>query len=321
MSGVVESADAPRPVPTMITSRAVPITASRAQLADDNTLPPSPSAWQRTSALAGDRKLATLAAVVLAVIAVMAVLAPWITPYPPNKLSIVNRLLAPSALHWFGTDEFGRDVFTRTVFAARVSLLVGLSVVAISVAVGVVLGIVAGFSRRLDAFISRLMDAMMAFPDILLAIALVAALGPSLGTVIVALSIVYTPRLSRVVRASTLVIRELPYIEAARALGVTDFRIAVRHVLRNLVSPLLVQGSFIFAYAILAEAGLSFLGVGVDPDVPTWGTMIAAGRQYVGRAEWLMFCPGLAIVLSALSLQILGDSLRDLLDPTVQKSL
>lgn len=267
------------------------------------------------------RKMAALALAVLCLLILAAVLAPWVTPYLPNKLSIVNRLKPPSGEFWFGTDAFGRDVFTRTVFAARVSLAVGLAVVVISMLAGVVLGIIAGMSKRLDMLLSRLLDAMMAFPDTLLAIALVAALGPSLHTVIIALSIVYTPRLARVVRASTLVISELPYIEAARALGVSTVRIAIRHVLRNLVSPLLVQGSFIFAYAILAEAGLSFLGVDVDPDVPTWGTMIAAGRQYSGRAEWLMLYPGLAIVIAALCLQVLGDSLRDLLDPTVQKSL
>lgn len=285
------------------------------------TLPPPPTRLSTFCAFVMSRKIAALALAVLCLLMLAALLAPWITPHLPNKLSIVNRLKPPSAEFWFGTDEFGRDVFSRTVFAARISLAVGLAVVAISMVAGVVLGIIAGMSKRLDMLLSRLLDAMMAFPDTLLAIALVAALGPSLSTVIIALSIVYTPRLARVVRASTLVISELPYIEAARALGVSTFRIALRHVLRNLVSPLLVQGSFIFAYAILAEAGLSFLGVGVDPDVPTWGTMIAAGRQYSGRAEWLMLYPGLAIVIAALCLQVVGDSLRDLLDPTVQKSL
>jgi peptide/nickel transport system permease protein len=286
-----------------------------------DVLPEPPSRARTLLVIAMDRKLATAALLILLLLVLAAALAPWVTPYLPNRLSVVNRLRPPSAQFWFGTDEFGRDVFTRTIFAARVSLAVGLAVVGISVVAGVIFGMIAGMSSRLDMVLSRLLDAMMAFPDILLAIALVAALGPSLGTVIIALSVVYTPRLARVVRASTLVIRELPYIEAARALGVSGIRIALRHVLRNLASPLLVQGSFIFAYAILAEAGLSFLGVGVDPDVPTWGTMIAAGRQYIGRAEWLMLYPGLAIVLAALCLQIVGDSLRDLLDPTVQKSL
>jgi peptide/nickel transport system permease protein len=258
---------------------------------------------------------------VLGAIALLAVLAPLIAPYAPNRLSIVNRLKPPGGLYWFGTDEFGRDIFTRTIYAGRLSLLVGASVVALAALVGVALGLVAGFFRRLDTPIARIIDAMMAFPDILLAIALVAALGPSLVTVIVALGIVYAPRLARVVRASTLVIRELPYVEAARALGVSTWRIITRHVLRNLVSPILVQGTFVFAYAMLAEAGLSFLGVGVSPEVPTWGTMIAAGRQYVGQADWMTLFPGIAIVLSVLSLQMVGDGLRDLLDPRLRKDL
>jgi peptide/nickel transport system permease protein len=258
---------------------------------------------------------------VLGAIALLAVLAPLIAPYAPNRLSIVNRLKPPGGLYWFGTDEFGRDVFTRTIYAGRLSLLVGASVVVFATLVGVALGLVAGFFRRLDTPIARIIDAMMAFPDILLAIALVAALGPSLVTVIVALGIVYAPRLARVVRASTLVIRELPYVEAARALGVPTWRIMTRHVLRNLVSPILVQGTFVFAYAMLAEAGLSFLGVGVSPEVPTWGTMIAAGRQYVGQADWMTLFPGIAIVLSVLSLQMVGDGLRDLLDPRLRKDL
>ncbi|MGL4443398.1 MAG: ABC transporter permease, partial [Alsobacter sp.] len=255
------------------------------------------------------------------VVALLALLAPLIAPYAPNRLSIVNRLKPPGATFWFGTDEFGRDVFTRTLYAGRQSLLVGASVVVLAGLVGVTLGLVAGFFRKLDTPIARVIDAMMAFPDILLAIALVAALGPSLATVIVALGIVYAPRLARVVRASTLVIRELPYVEAARALGVPTWRIMTRHVLRNLVSPILVQATFIFAYAMLAEAGLSFLGVGVSPEVPTWGTMIAAGRQYIGQADWMTIFPGIAIVMSVLSLQLVGDGLRDLLDPRLRKDL
>jgi peptide/nickel transport system permease protein len=272
-----------------------------------------PALLRRRTVLAG--------LLVLALIGALAVLAPLVAPHSPSRLSIVNRLKPPSQTYWFGTDEFGRDVFTRTIYAGRLSLLVGASVVALAALVGVTLGLVAGFFRRLDTPIARVIDAAMAFPDILLAIALVAALGPSLLTVIVALGIVYAPRLARVVRASTLVIRELPFVEAARALGVSTPRIMTRHVLRNLVSPILVQGTFIFAYAMLAEAGLSFLGVGVSPEVPTWGTMIAAGRQYVGQADWMTLFPGLAIVGSVLSLQLVGDGLRDLLDPRLRRDL
>ncbi|HEV2566930.1 MAG TPA: ABC transporter permease [Microvirga sp.] len=267
------------------------------------------------------RKTVMVGLLILVVVAALAILAPLIAPYSPSRLSVVNRLKPPSGIYWFGTDEFGRDVFSRTIYAGRLSLLVGASVVVFAAIFGVTLGLVAGFFRRLDTPIARIIDAMMAFPDILLAIALVAALGPSLFTVIVALGIVYTPRLARIVRASTLVIRELPYVEAARALGVPTWRIMSRHVLRNLVSPILVQGTFIFAYAMLAEAGLSFLGLGVSPEVPTWGTMIAAGRQYIGQADWMTLFPGIAIILSVLSLQMVGDGFRDLLDPRLRKDL
>ncbi len=267
------------------------------------------------------RKTVMFGLLILLIVAVLAILAPLIAPYSPSRLSVVNRLKPPSGTYWFGTDEFGRDVFSRTIYAGQLSLLVGASVVVFAAVFGVTLGLVAGFFRRLDTPIARIIDAMMAFPDILLAIALVAALGPSLVTVIIALGIVYTPRLARIVRASTLVIRELPYVEAARALGVPTWRIMTRHVLRNLVSPILVQGTFIFAYAMLAEAGLSFLGLGVSPEIPTWGTMIAAGRQYIGQADWMTLFPGIAIILSVLSLQMVGDGFRDLLDPRLRKDL
>lgn len=261
------------------------------------------------------RKTVAAGLIVLLIFVLLAVFAPMIAPYSPSKLSIVNRLKPPSELYWFGTDEFGRDVFSRTIYAGRLSLLVGAAVVALSALIGITLGLLAGFFQKLDTPIARLIDAMMAFPDILLAIALVAALGPSLTTVIIALAVVYSPRLARIVRASTLVIRELPYVEAAKALGISTFHIMTRHVLRNLVSPILVQCTFLFASAMLAEAGLSFLGLGVSPEIPTWGTMISAGRQYIGQADWMTYFPGFAIILSVLSLQMVGDGLRDMLDP------
>ncbi|MBB4350176.1 ABC transporter permease [Aliirhizobium cellulosilyticum] len=258
-------------------------------------------------------------AIILAIVILAALLAPWVAPYAPNKLSIINKLKAPSMTNFFGTDEFGRDIFSRAIFAGRISLLVSLGVVVISTVLGVILGVAAGFFRRLDAPISRLLDAMMSFPDILLAIALVAALGPSLTTVILALGITYAPRLARIVRGSTLVLRELPYIEAAVAMGLPTWQILARHVLLNLASPILVQATFVFASAMLAEASLSFLGVGVSTDMPTWGTMLASGREYMNNAPWLMVFPGLAIVFSVLSLQLLGDGLRDLVDPRLAK--
>ena len=259
------------------------------------------------------RKIVLVGAAVIAVMALAAVAAPWITPYDPMALKVLDRLQSPRAAHWFGTDELGRDVFSRVVFGARYSLMISALVVVISVA--------AGFFRRLDAPLMRVVDAMMSFPDILLAIALVAVLGASMTNVVIALSIVYTPRVARVVRASTLVVRELLFVEAARALGISTWRILFIHVLQNITSPILVQATFIFAYAILAEAGLSFLGVGVPPALPTWGTMIASSQQYADHAIWLALFPGIAIVLSALSLQMVGDGFRDLLDPKLRKAL
>jgi peptide/nickel transport system permease protein len=264
------------------------------------------------------RPTAMLGLVIIVVIALLAIFAPLIAPIPPDKLSVVHRLTPPGPVWFFGTDEFGRDIFSRTLYAGRLSLLVGACVVAIATVLGLVLGVLAGFFRRLDTPLARIIDALMAFPDVLLAIALVAALGPSLLTIIITLGLVYAPRLARIVRASTLVIRELPFVEAARALGVPAWKIILRHVLRNLTSPILVQSTFVFAHAMLAEASLSFLGVGVSPEVPTWGTMIAAGRQYVNQANWTILFPGLAIVFSVLSLQMIGDGLRDLLDPKLR---
>jgi peptide/nickel transport system permease protein len=267
------------------------------------------------------RKVVLAGAVILSGVVLLALFAPWITPYDPMALKILDRLQSPRAAHWFGTDELGRDVFSRVIFGARYSLLIGAMVVLVSTLCGVLLGLAAGFFRRLDGPIMRLVDAMMSFPDILLAIALVAVLGASMSNVILALAIVYTPRVARVVRASTLVVRELLFIEAARALGIATWRILFIHVLQNIASPILVQATFIFAYAVLAEAGLSFLGVGVPPVLPTWGTMISSGQQFAHQALWLVVFPGVAIILSALSLQMVGDGFRDLLDPKLRKAL
>lgn len=222
------------------------------------------------SRLLMQRKTIVIGLIILVTVALLAVLAPLITPFAPDRLSIMNRLKPLSGVNWFGTDEFGRDVFSRTIYAGRLSLIVGICVVVLASILGVTMGLVAGFFRKLDPYIGRVIDAMMSFPDILLAIAVVAALGPSVTAVIIALGIVYAPRIARIVRASTLVISELPYVEAARALGVSTPRILTRHILRNLVSPILVQSTFVFAHAMLAEAGLSFLGLGVSPEVPTW---------------------------------------------------
>jgi len=254
----------------------------------------------------------------IATVALTAAFAPLLLSKAPDVLNVSARLLPPSAENWFGTDEFGRDVFTRVVYGGRQSLGIGALTAIVSSIFGITIGLLAGFSSRLDRVLSRVNDAMMSFPDILLAIALVAALRPSAANVVFALGVVYTPRMARMVRASTLVIRELPYVEAARALGVSTWRILTVHVLRNLLSPIIVQATFVFAFAMLAEAGLSFLGVGISPATPSWGTMISAARPYYREADWLAIAPGLAIMLTVFSLQIIGDALRDLLDPRLR---
>ena len=267
------------------------------------------------------RRIVLISALVLLVIAVLALGAPWFASADPNDTAVLDRLKPPSAAHLMGTDELGRDMYARIVHGARYSLAIAALTALGSVVLGTILGLMGGFFRRLDAPLMRVVDAMMSFPDILLAIALVGILGPSMLNVVLALVLVYTPRVARVVRASTLVVRELLFVEAARAVGISTLRILWRHILPNLMSPILVQASFIFAYAILAEAALSFLGVGVPPEIPTWGTMVAGSQQYAHQALWIVLFPGLAIILTALSLQLVGDGIRDLLDPRLRKSM
>jgi len=267
------------------------------------------------------RRIVLFSAIVLATLLLLALGAPIFASIDPNETAVLERLKAPSATHLLGTDELGRDIYARVVHGARYSLSIAALAAAGAVVFGTLMGLLAGFFRKLDGPLMRVIDAMMSFPDILLAIALVATLGPSLTNVVLALVLVYTPRVARVVRASALVVRELLFVEAARAIGARAPHILWHHVLPNLLSPILVQASFIFAYAILAEAGLSFLGVGVPPEIPTWGTMIAGSQQYTDRAFWVVLFPGLAIILSALSLQLLGDGVRDMLDPKLKKAM
>ncbi len=267
------------------------------------------------------RRAVLIALIVILTIVLACALAGIIAPADPMKMSVRARLTPPGEAFPLGSDAFGRDVASRLLYAGWVSLTIGLGVATIASVIGVFIGLLAGFFRKLDAPMSRLIDAMMAFPDILLAIALVSILGGSIINVIVALSIVYAPRIARIVRASTLVIRELPYVEAATALGSSTVTIMTTHVLRNILSPIIVQATFIFAYAMLAEAGLSFLGVGIDPSTPSWGTMINEGRQYIDQAAYLIFFPGIAISVSVLALQLIGDGLRDALDPRLARDL
>jgi peptide/nickel transport system permease protein len=265
------------------------------------------------------RRIVVAGLALLVLVIGVAILAPWVTPYSPQRMQVAIRLRPPGAGHLVGTDEFGRDVLSRTVYGARLSLLVGFLVVVAATSAGTVIGLVAGYVRRLDDALMRLTDAMMAFPDILLAIALMAGLGPGLTNVVVALAVVYTPRIARIVRAVTLVLRERQFIDAADALGASHARIVLVHILPNLLSPLIVQATFVFAYVILTEAALSFLGVGIPPTRPTWGNMIASAQQVMHQAPWLIMAPGIAIALTVVSLQIVGDGVRDALDPRLRK--
>jgi peptide/nickel transport system permease protein len=263
------------------------------------------------------RKTTLAGAILMASMLALGLLAPVIAG-DPGHMDVAGRLTAPGRAHWLGTDDVGRDVWSRVVYGARLSLLVGVAVVALSFVAGIACGVVAGYYRGLDNVVMRVMDGLMAFPAIVLAIALMAALGPSVINVIVAIAVVYSPRVARVVRGSVLVIRETAYVEAARALGASDLIVLMRHVLPNCMSPVIVQGSFVFAAAVLTEAALSFLGVGVPPAVPSWGVILSEGRLYIQQAPWLVLYPGVAIMLTIFGLNLFGDGLRDLLDPKIR---
>ncbi len=246
---------------------------------------------------------------------VVAVFADAIAPTAPAAMRFRDRFTPPSAAFPLGTDNFGRNLLSRVVYGARLSLEIGFSVVVLTGVAGTLLGAAGGYFRRLDAWLIASLDALMAFPTVLLAVGITAALGPSAANAVIALTAVYTPRTARIVRASVLVIRELDYVQAARASGADHPRILLHHVLPNSMAPLIVQLTFIFAYAILAEAILSFLGMGPQPPTPTWGNIIAEGRVYMREAPWISLFPGLAIAVTVLGLNLLGDGLRDALDP------
>jgi peptide/nickel transport system permease protein len=254
----------------------------------------------------------------VALLALAAIFAPLLTSHDPSSMKVRFRFKPPSAAFPFGTDNFGRDIYTRVLYGARVSLWIGLVVASFSGLLGAMFGVLAAQFRRLDPFVMRVMDALMSFPAILLALGVTAALGPRMESVIIALTVAYVPAGVRLVRASALVIRELDYVDAARIAGASNARIMLRHILPNSLSPLLVHVTFVFAYAILAEAALSFLGVGVPPPTASWGNIIAEGRDYAIEAWWVMLFPGLGITLAALGLNLLGDGLRDILDPRLK---
>ena len=261
-----------------------------------------------------------LGAAILIFFLVVAIIAPLIAGDPMLKAP-TRRLQPPSPDLRFGTDQLGQDVFARTVHGARVSLIVGFSVATISILVGLTIGLFAGYYRRFDAIVMRLMDGLMAIPAILLAIAMVSLNQGSIGIVIAAISIPELPRVVRLVRSIVLSVKELPFVEAARACGARTPRLLFWHIMPSTIAPLIVQATYICASAILVEASLSFLGAGVPPEVPSWGNMIASSRLYLARAPWTIFCPAIALALVVLAVNLLGDGLRDRLDPRLSRRL
>ena len=252
------------------------------------------------------------------IIALAAALAPLIAPVDPVKLAMRAKFLPPDAEHLFGTDNFGRSLWSRVIFGARLSMEIGLAVVALNAVFGTLVGAIAGYFPAADDIIMRVNDALMAFPAILLAIGITAVLGPSTTDVILALAIVYVPRTARIVRSSVIVLRRMEYVQAATAAGAGHWRIMRRHILPNAMAPLIVQLSFLFAYAVLSEATLSFLGLGAVPPTPTWGNIMAEGRQYMVQAPWIITIPGIALMITVMGLNLLGDGLRDVLDPRLR---
>lgn len=252
------------------------------------------------------------------IVAVVAALAPFITDVDPNRLSMRNKFLAPGGNWVFGTDGFGRSLWSRVVWGAQLSMIIGASVVALNAIFGTLIGAAAGYFRRLDTMLMRVNDALMAFPAILLAIAVTSVLGPSTLNVILALSIVYIPRTARIVRSSVIVLREMEYVQAAVAAGAGHWRILRHHILPNAVAPMIVQLSFLFAYAVLSEATLSFLGVGAVPPTPTWGNIMSEGRDFMREAPWIITIPGIVLMITVMGLNLLGDGLRDVLDPRLR---
>src|SRR3989454_6303743 len=270
--------------------------------------------WRSSSSLS-----ARLGAVILVAALALAVGAPAVAPYDPLKQNLGNALARPAAAHWLGTDNVGRDVLSRVVWGTRVSLVAGFVSVAMALVAGSMLGLVAGYcGGRIDGLLMRAMDAVLSFPPLVLALALGAVLGAGLTGVLIALAVVYTPTFARLMRGQVLTIKTREYIEAARGLGASAWWITWRHVLPNAATPIVVQASLSVAFAILAEASLSFLGLGVQPPEASWGSMINAGRGYLRQAPWIVFGPGAALFVTVLGLNFLGDAVRDALDPRLR---
>ena len=270
---------------------------------------------------AARRPLPVLGSALLIVLILSALFAPWLTPYDPFEMNVVDRLLPPNETYWFGTDAFGRDIFTRTLYGGRVSLVIGAAVAVAATLVGLLIGVVAGYFRTADAILMRIMDGLMAIPGILLAIALMSLTRASIWIVILAITSPEVPRVARLVRSVVLSVREQVYIQAASAVGTRFPRLMLRHILPNTFAPLIVQATYIAASAVLVESYLSFLGVGTPPEIPSWGNIIAEGRLYVQIAFWNILFPSVFLAVMVLSINILGDGLRDMLDPRLARRI
>ncbi|MFJ5767679.1 nickel transporter permease [Lysinibacillus sp. NPDC093210] len=264
-------------------------------------------------------KISLVGAGIVVFFILLAVFGPYIAPQGINEQDLSKRLLAPSSAHWFGTDDFGRDIFSRIIHGARISLRIGFFAVILSVIVGSTLGILAGYyGKWIDTIISRIFDIMLAFPSILLAIAVVAVLGPSLQNALIAIAIINVPNFGRLIRSKVLSVKEEEYIVAAKAIGMRDSRILFSHILPNSMTPIIVQGTLAIATAIIEAAALGFLGLGAQAPAPEWGKMLADARIYLLKAPWTMIFPGLAIMLTVLGFNLMGDGLRDALDPKMK---
>ncbi|GAB3792755.1 nickel transporter permease [Virgibacillus kimchii] len=265
-------------------------------------------------------KAAMIGGLMILFFIVVAFIGPYFTPYEPNSQDLVNKLQPPSADHWFGTDHYGRDIFTRIIHGMSITLYIGFFSVAMGATAGVVLGMISGYyGGRIDTVIMRIMDVLLAFPGILLALAIVSVLGASLNNVIIAVAIFSIPVFARIVRGSTLSVRKLEYIDAMKALGASDIRILFKHILPNIASPIIVQATLSIATTVLTAAGLSFLGLGAQPPMPEWGAMLSDGRNYMYNAWHVAFFPGVMIVAVVLAFNIFGDGLRDALDPKMKE--
>jgi peptide/nickel transport system permease protein len=258
---------------------------------------------------------------ILLLMIAIAVLAPWIGTIDPQLVSPAKRLKPPSSAYWFGTDMLGRDVYSRVAYGARVSLVIGLAVALLSTVIGLAIGLITGYVRRLDAIVMRVMDGLMSIPSVLLAIALMALTKASMGNVIAAITLAEVPRVVRLVRSLVLTLREQPYVEAAIASGTTLPLILVRHILPNIVAPLLVQATYVCGSAMITEAILSFIGAGTPPNIPSWGNIMAEGRSLVQIASYLLIFPGIFLSLTVLAVNLLGDGMRDALDPRLARRM